>query len=118
MPPAHTLAVEDKGVSHVDWIAVAWAALFGAIGGLVLDLIKDRTLDLPHPAPGGLYLGFISDLVAGAVGGIVAYAAAGGGHGLTPALLANILSGSGLAGILKAAGYDPLDQKIRASRKG
>lgn len=92
---------------YFNWIPMGYAAMTGAMGGLVLDVIQDRTLDLPRLTREGLYMGFLSDMLAGAVGGAAAYASTGGNGaaGLSPQLVAQLLSGSGVAGYLKAAGY-------------
>lgn len=92
----------------MDWTPFGIAALSGALGGLVLDVVQDRTLDLPRLGRGGLYLGFLSDVLAGAAGGLLAYGTTGPVMEFTPELVAHALSGSGVAAYLKAAGYDPL----------
>lgn len=91
----------------MNWSPLALAAATGALGGLVLDVVQDRTLDLPRLRRGGVYMGFLSDALAGAVGGLLAYGTMGPRMQITPELLLHVLSGSGVAGYLKAAGYNP-----------
>lgn len=88
-----------------DWGAVGLAALWGALGGLTLDIIQDGTLDLPRRDRQRLYLGFLTDIVAGAAGGIVALmTTADPAGGVTPQLLGQLLSGSGVSALWKAMG--------------
>lgn len=80
------------------------AALFGAIGGLALGLMQEKGLEAPHfnKATGITFfdLGFLADVLVGALAAMLTYAANPPSEGLR-LFSATLTAGIGGSGILK-----------------